>query len=76
MDQYLSLKQKQELALKPKMLQSLKMLALPILELESYIKQELEANPCWSFARKKTRKTSMKGALNKAPRKAALPSKK
>ncbi|HNQ44619.1 MAG TPA: RNA polymerase sigma-54 factor, partial [Candidatus Cloacimonadota bacterium] len=45
MDQYLSLKQKQELALKPKMLQSLKMLALPILELESYIKQELEANP-------------------------------
>ncbi|MCD8480806.1 MAG: hypothetical protein LRZ88_11725 [Candidatus Cloacimonetes bacterium] len=29
----------------PKMLQSLKMLALPILELESYIKQELETNP-------------------------------
>lgn len=45
MDQYLSLKQKQEFALKPKMLQSLKMLALPILELESYIKQELEQNP-------------------------------
>lgn len=45
MDQFLSLKQKQELALKPKMLQSLKMLALPILELESYIKQELENNP-------------------------------
>lgn len=45
LDQYLSLKQKQELALKPKMLQSLKMLALPILELESYIKQELENNP-------------------------------
>ncbi len=45
MDQYLSLKQKQELALKPKMLQSLKMLALPILELESYIKQELVNNP-------------------------------
>ena len=44
-DQYLSLKQKQELALKPKMLQSLKMLALPILELESYIKQELINNP-------------------------------
>lgn len=45
MDQYLSLKQKQEMALKPKMLQSLKMLALPILELESYIKQELVNNP-------------------------------
>lgn len=45
MDQFLSLKQKQELALKPKMLQSLKMLALPILELESYIKQELVNNP-------------------------------
>ena len=45
MNQHLSLKQKQELALKPKMLQSLKMLALPILELESYIKQELETNP-------------------------------
>ena len=45
MNQHISLKQKQELALKPKMLQSLKMLALPILELESYIKQELESNP-------------------------------
>jgi RNA polymerase sigma-54 factor len=45
MDQFLSLRQKQELALKPKMLQSLKMLALPILELESYIKQELVNNP-------------------------------
>ncbi|MDZ4121160.1 MAG: RNA polymerase factor sigma-54 [Candidatus Cloacimonadaceae bacterium] len=45
LDQYLSLKQKTELALKPKMLQSLKMLALPILELESYIKQELINNP-------------------------------
>ncbi len=44
-DQYLSLKQKPELALKPKMLQSLKMLSLPILELESYIKQELINNP-------------------------------
>lgn len=33
------------MALKPKMLQSLKMLALPILELESYIKQELVNNP-------------------------------
>lgn len=45
LDQHLSLRQKQELALKPKMLQSLKMLALPILELENYIKQELENNP-------------------------------
>lgn len=45
MHQHISLKQKQELALKPKMLQSLKMLALPILELESYIKHELESNP-------------------------------
>lgn len=44
-DQYLSLKQKTELALKPKMLQSLKMLSLPILELEAYIKQELVNNP-------------------------------
>ncbi len=45
LDQYLSLKQKPELALKPKMLQSLKMLSLPILELEAYIKQELINNP-------------------------------
>jgi len=41
----LSLRQKQELALKPKMLQSLKMLSLPALELEVYIKQELVNNP-------------------------------
>ena len=45
LNQHISLKVKQELALKPKMLQSLKMLALPILELESYIRQELQANP-------------------------------
>ncbi len=45
MHQHISLKQKQELALKPKMLQSLKMLALPVLELESYIRQELQSNP-------------------------------
>lgn len=45
LDQHLSLRQKQELALKPKMLQSLRMLSLPILELESYIKQELIDNP-------------------------------
>jgi len=41
----LGLRQKQELALKPKMLQSLKMLSLPALELEVYIKQELINNP-------------------------------
>ena len=45
LSQNISLKQRQELALKPKMLQSLKMLSLPILELEDYIKQELEQNP-------------------------------
>lgn len=45
MNQHISLKQKQELALKPKMLQSLKMLSLPILELEGYIRQELQSNP-------------------------------
>lgn len=45
LNQQFSLRQKQELALKPKMLQSLKMLTLPIMELEQYIKQELEANP-------------------------------
>lgn len=45
LNQHIGLKQKQELALKPKMLQSLKMLAMPILELEAYIKQELQNNP-------------------------------
>ncbi|MBP7205288.1 MAG: RNA polymerase factor sigma-54 [Candidatus Cloacimonetes bacterium] len=45
LEQHITLKQRQELALKPKMLQSLKMLSLPILELEDYIKQELEQNP-------------------------------
>lgn len=45
LEHILSLKQKQELALKPKMLQSLKMLSLPALELEVYIKQELINNP-------------------------------
>lgn len=45
LSQNITLKQRQELALKPKMLQSLKMLSLPILELEAYIKQELEQNP-------------------------------
>ncbi len=45
LEHILSLRQKQELALKPKMLQSLKMLSLPALELEVYIKQELVNNP-------------------------------
>ena len=44
-NQNISMQEKQELALKPKMLQSLKMLTLPILELENYIKQELVNNP-------------------------------
>jgi len=35
----------QVLALKPKMLQSLQMLSLPLLELEMHIKQELQVNP-------------------------------
>jgi RNA polymerase sigma-54 factor len=43
--QTLSFKQTQNLLLKPKMLQSLEMLALPLLELEMHIKQELEKNP-------------------------------
>ncbi len=38
-------RQSQELSLKPKMLQSLTMLALPVLELDSYLKNELMANP-------------------------------
>lgn len=37
--------QTQELALKPQMLQSLKMLSLPMLELEMHIKQEIVENP-------------------------------
>ncbi len=45
LEQYINLRQKTELALKPKMLQSLKLLSLPILELETYIKQELVNNP-------------------------------
>lgn len=59
MDQYLSLRQKQELALKPKMLQSLKMLALPILELESYIKQELVNNPLLELREEKDEEESV-----------------
>lgn len=45
LEHILNLRQKQELALRPKMLQSLKMLSLPALELEVYIKQELINNP-------------------------------
>lgn len=45
LDQILSIKQKQELALKPKMLQSLQMLTLPLMELELHLKQEIVKNP-------------------------------
>jgi RNA polymerase sigma-54 factor len=45
LNQVLSIKQKQELALKPKMLQSLQMLTLPLLELEIHIKEEIMKNP-------------------------------
>ncbi|HOD17294.1 MAG TPA: RNA polymerase factor sigma-54 [Candidatus Cloacimonadota bacterium] len=45
MNHSLTLGQKQELALKPKMLQSLRMLSLPAMELEVYIRQELINNP-------------------------------
>lgn len=40
-----SQKQTQSLLLKPKMLQSLEMLMLPLLELETYLKQEIVTNP-------------------------------
>lgn len=43
--QTLTIKQKQELALKPKMLQSLQMLTLPLMELELHLKQEIMKNP-------------------------------
>ncbi len=45
LSQELSIKQKQELALKPKMLQSLQMLTLPLMELEMHIKEEIMKNP-------------------------------
>lgn len=45
LQQIMSHKQLQELSLKPKMLQSLQMLALPLLELEVHLKHELETNP-------------------------------
>lgn len=45
LNQTLSIKQKQELALKPKMLQSLQMLTLPLMELELHLKQEIMKNP-------------------------------
>lgn len=44
-DQYLSLKQAQRQELRPKMLQSLKMLSMPLLELEMHIKEEIMMNP-------------------------------
>lgn len=67
MNQHISLKQKQELALKPKMLQSLKMLALPILELESYIKQELESNPLLELRDEKDEEDLVDGQYEQAP---------
>ncbi|RLC49875.1 MAG: RNA polymerase sigma-54 factor [Candidatus Cloacimonadota bacterium] len=48
--QTLLYKQTQNLLLKPKMLQSLEMLALPLLELETQLKQELETNPMLELA--------------------------
>jgi len=47
--QVLSHKQVQELALKPKMLQSLQLLVLPQMELEMQLKRELETNPILYF---------------------------
>lgn len=73
MDQYLSLKQKQELALKPKMLQSLKMLALPILELESYIKQELEANPLLELREEKDEEDIDEGSFEQSTPESSTP---
>lgn len=43
--QTLHQRQTQELTLRPKMLQSLNMLALPVLELDLYLKNELISNP-------------------------------
>ncbi len=43
--QTLSFKLTQNLLLKPKMLQSLEMLAMPLLQLETHLKQELVTNP-------------------------------
>lgn len=72
-DQYLSLKQKQELALKPKMLQSLKMLALPILELESYIKQELVNNPLLELREEKDEDDLEEGTFEESAPESSAP---
>jgi len=45
LNQSLFQKQTQNLMLKPKMLQSLEMLTMPMLELEIFLKHELETNP-------------------------------
>jgi len=45
MSQSLSYKQIQEMSLKPQMIQSLKMLALPMMDLELELKNEIVANP-------------------------------
>jgi len=43
--QTLNTKQTQKMVLKPKMLQSLKLLTMPLMELETQIKQEVIENP-------------------------------
>ena len=45
MRQTLYQKQTQSLLLKPKMLQSLEMLAMPLMQLETHLKQEMISNP-------------------------------
>lgn len=73
LDQHLSLRQKQELALKPKMLQSLKMLALPILELENYIKQELENNPLLELREDKDEESTEENDFSDAAQESKAP---
>lgn len=53
-------KQTQNLLLKPKMLQSLEMLAMPILQLETHLKQELETNPMLEMQERKDEEDSEK----------------
>jgi len=43
-------KQTQNLLLKPKMLQSLEMLAMPLMQLETHLKQEMISNPMLELA--------------------------
>jgi len=55
-NQNISMQVKQELALKPKMLQSLKMLTLPILELEIILNKSWLTIHCWNSVMKKKKK--------------------